>query len=314
MSDTTAGAFAFDGARAPVSDLGDDWLRHVGDRFAFPHFSAGTLADFRFRMRVARVRDTVSLRLRGATPARTAGPPCRDEEFVRLWIVRSGAVVLGGAREDSLHTVPAGGFLIRHAEPLAHFRFPPGTTADVVILPADALLPLLGGRAVTGSARTAELRLLATHAEMVRRTLPELTPAGVDTAATVLIELARTVVRGAADPADPRLEPTLVRTAKDLARRRLTDPGLTPAALAGDLNVSLRTLQRAFAATGESIMGYVRDQRLAEARAALTAATGRLGVAEAAARYQFADGSHFTRAFKRRYGRTPGDDARQPSE
>ncbi|MDP9793267.1 AraC-like DNA-binding protein [Catenuloplanes nepalensis] len=306
------GSFAFDGARSPASELGDDWLRHIGARFALPHFSAATLADFRFRMRAARARDTVSLRINGTTPAHTAGPPCRDEEFVRLWIVRGGAVALGGAREDSLHTVPAGGFLIRHAEPLAHFRLPPGTTADVVILPAAELLPLLGGRAVTGSARTAEVRLLAAHADMVRRTLPGLGPDGVDAASRTLIELARAVVRGNTDVTDPRLTPTLVRAAKELARRRLTDPGLTPALLARDLNVSLRTLQRAFAATGESIMGYVRDQRLAEARAALTAASGRLGVAEAAARWQFADGSHFTRAFKRRYGHTP-EDARRAS-
>ncbi|WP_033342021.1 helix-turn-helix domain-containing protein [Catenuloplanes japonicus] len=306
----TTGSFVFDGARAPVAEFGRQWDDKVGSRFAMPHFSDATLADFRFRFRVTRVQDTVSVRINGTTPARTAGPPCRDEEFVRLWVVRHGALALGGAREDNLHTVPAGGFLIRHAEPLAHFRTPPGTTADVVILPAAALLPLLGGRVVTGPARTAEVRLLATHAEMVRRTLDDLTPAGAETARNMLIELARAVVRGGLDLADGRLAGTLVQAAKDAARRLLTDPGLTPAVLARELNVSLRTLQRAFAATGESIMGYVRDQRLAEARDALIAAPGRLGVAEVAARWQFTDGSHFTKSFKRRYGQTPAEAVR----
>ncbi|MEV6842353.1 helix-turn-helix domain-containing protein [Actinoplanes sp. NPDC051411] len=305
MNDKTVGSFAFDGTRAPAAELARDWHRHVGTRFAMPHFSAGTLADFRYRLRVARVEDTVAVRISGATPARTAGPPCDDEEFVRVWIVRGGACELGGARGDSLHTVPAGGFLIRHAQPLAHFRMPPRTTAEVVILPAGSLLPLLGGRAVTGSARTAEVRLLAAHVEMVRRTVADLGPAGVEASRGMLVELARAVVRGGLDGADQRLGATLAQAAKDLAGRHLTDPGLTPALLARELNVSVRTLQRAFAAAGESIMGYVRDQRLEAARTALLAAPGRLGVAEVAARWQFADGSHFTRAFKRRYGHPP---------
>ncbi|WP_405802797.1 helix-turn-helix domain-containing protein [Streptomyces sp. NBC_01187] len=39
---------------------------------------------------------------------------------------------------------------------------------------------------------------------------------------------------------------------------------------------------------------------------ALTAPSGRLSVSEVAAHWQFAD-SHFTRAFKRHYGRTPAE-------
>jgi AraC-like DNA-binding protein len=35
-------------------------------------------------------------------------------------------------------------------------------------------------------------------------------------------------------------------------------------------------------------------------------------VSEVAARYQFADGSHFTRAFKAQYGQTPAEFARTP--
>jgi AraC-like DNA-binding protein len=38
----------------------------------------------------------------------------------------------------------------------------------------------------------------------------------------------------------------------------------------------------------------------------------RPGVSEVAARYQFADGSHFIRAFKAHYGQTPVEFARTP--
>ena len=69
----------------------------------------------------------------------------------------------------------------------------------------------------------------------------------------------------------------------------------------------MRNLQRAFAAAGESVTSYIRQRRLEEARRALTAPPCRLSVSELAAHWQFADSSHFTRAFKKHYGRTPTD-------
>ena len=80
--------------------------------------------------------------------------------------------------------------------------------------------------------------------------------------------------------------------------------------LARELNVSVRSLQRAFAAAGESVTAYIRQRRLEEARLALATPSGRLSVAELAAHWQFADSSHFIRAFKKHYGRTPTDYAR----
>jgi AraC family transcriptional regulator, positive regulator of tynA and feaB len=85
---------------------------------------------------------------------------------------------------------------------------------------------------------------------------------------------------------------------------RLADPNLSPALLAGELHVSVRTLHRAFAAVGESAAAYIRRQRLERARAELAAA-GRPDVSQVAARWHFADSSHFIRAFRKQYGDTP---------
>ncbi|MFL4909938.1 helix-turn-helix transcriptional regulator [Streptomyces sp. MMS24-I2-30] len=74
---------------------------------------------------------------------------------------------------------------------------------------------------------------------------------------------------------------------------------------AGELDVSVRTLHRAFAASGESPTTCMRRRRPEEARLALTAPSGRLSVSESAAHWQFADTSRFTRSFKKHYGRTP---------
>ncbi|WP_234314300.1 MULTISPECIES: helix-turn-helix transcriptional regulator [unclassified Streptomyces] len=75
--------------------------------------------------------------------------------------------------------------------------------------------------------------------------------------------------------------------------------------LARELNVSVRTLHRAFAAVGEQVSTYIRLRRLHEARLALSAPSGRLSISELAAHWQFADSSHFTRAFKKHFGQTP---------
>jgi AraC-like DNA-binding protein len=80
--------------------------------------------------------------------------------------------------------------------------------------------------------------------------------------------------------------------------------------LARELNISVRTLHRAFAAVGEQVATYIRHRRLQEARLALTAPSGRLSISELAAHWQFADSSHFTRTFKNRYGQTPTEYAR----
>ncbi|MGH1556477.1 helix-turn-helix domain-containing protein [Streptomyces sp. L7] len=75
------------------------------------------------------------------------------------------------------------------------------------------------------------------------------------------------------------------------------------------MNVSVRTLHRAFA-DGESVMAHVRRRRLEGARRELGLPGGPFTVADIAARWQFADPSHFRRAYRGAYGhspRRPGD-------
>jgi len=136
-------------------------------------------------------------------------------------------------------------------------------------------------------------------------------PAGVQAAHSALIELAKAVARRRFDDKEPLLAAALVQAAKDLADSWLADPSLSSATLASRLNVSVRTLQRAFSAGGESVTSYIRLRRLEEARLALTARSGRPTVSELAAHWHFADSSHFIRAFKHRYGQTPTAYARR---
>jgi AraC family transcriptional regulator, positive regulator of tynA and feaB len=298
----------------PVSPAFDDfqrgWQAEFGDGIPLPAFSQATTHDFRVTSRAIRVDDAAITDLSGESVIRTDGPLGGPEDVVRLYVVRRGAWTLGSADDPGEQTVSAGGFLLKHVGRQSHFETMPETTARVLVLPPAMLKPLLGGRIITGPADSAELRLLMAHANMIYATMPDLAPAGVQAAHNTLIELAKAVARSCFDDMEPLLAPALAQAAKDLADRRLADPELSATMLARELSVSVRTLQRAFTAAGESVTTYIRHRRLEEARLALTAPAGRLSVSDLAAHWQFADSSHFIRAFKKQYGRTPTDYAR----
>lgn len=311
MDDTTA-SFSLDSRRAATTGRDDyerSWHAHIGDEFPLPTFSAATAADFRVRFRASKAHDVAITTVHGASAAQTADGPVRDTDQVRLWLVHSGAWALGGRRNTVEHTVGAGRFLLRHAAGVPHFALPPHTRARCIVLPAAPFSLSLSGREVSGHADAPEVRLLAAHATMVEEVLPELSPAGVRAARDTLVELATAVAHRGFDDVDTGLAAPLAQAARNLAEQRLADADLSPAMLARELNVSVRTLQRAFAADGESVTAFIRGRRLELARKALSAS--RLTVSEIAAHWQFADSSHFSRAFKQRYGLTPTEYARQ---
>lgn len=227
-----------------------------------------------------------------------------------MHVVRRGAWTLDDGPDRGDHTVSAGQFRLGHVGRPYAFETAPHTTTRIFALPAARLGPLLRNRSITGPANSAEVRLLIAHTNMVHATIADLGPAGVYAAHSTLIELAKAVVQGRFDDVEPRLAPALVQAAKDLADSHLANPELSLGMLAHELNVSIRTLQRAFSATGESVTAYVRHRRLEEARLALTSPSGWWRVSELAAYWQFADSSHFIRAFKKRYGQSPTEYAR----
>lgn len=314
-ADGSRGAFSLDstvpgGAPEGFGTFQEGWEDQFGGGFRLPVLSPGTAGDFRLRGLFARVRDVTLARLHGVSAISAGGNPGGDHDLVGMYVVRSGSWTVGGPRERGERTVPAGRFLFGRLGRQVRWGAPPDTRSELLFLPAAVVGPLLGGRVFTGPADSAEMRLLAAHMDMVHATVADLGPAGVHAAHGTLAELAKAAVTGRFDDTEPRLAPTLARAAQSLANRHLADPGLSPAMLARELNVSVRTLQRAFTATGEPVTAYIRRRRLEEARLALTAPRGRLSVSELAAHWQFADGSHFIRAFKKRYGRTPAEYAR----
>ncbi|WIX80061.1 helix-turn-helix transcriptional regulator [Amycolatopsis carbonis] len=218
-----------------------------------------------------------------------------------LRIVRHGEWRFTGPRRTTT-TVSGGQFIVRLNDPSWTFEVEPRTTALVLQLPVEPLRPYPADRHVAGSVEAPELRLLVAQTRAIEASVDTLGPAGLQAARAALVELTRGVVCGHVDATEPQLAPTLAAAARDLADSLPADPELSPAVVAARLNVSSRTLQRALSATGEPLGAYVRRRRLERARLDLTS---HVTVSEVAARWQFADSSHFIRAFKSRYGMTP---------
>jgi len=280
--------------------------QQTGEAWPLADLDIAGSTDFRIKARSVTAHDVVisdvysQSHVRWTTAEREAAP-------VLLHVIQQGSrhfARLDG--RDQAVTVPAGSFIARHDGPPSLFDVSPAARVTVLILPAQIVAPLLRGQNVVGSARSAEARLLTAHANLLSQTACDLTPAGLLAARDALLELVRGTLRREFDDAEPRLALALARAAMELADSRLADPDLSPASLARSLHVSVRTLQRAFTAAGEPATAYIRRRRLEQARIEL-ASRRRPSISEVAARWQFADRSHFTRAFKDRYALTPAE-------
>lgn len=99
------------------------------------------------------------------------------------------------------------------------------------------------------------------------------------------------------------------RRAQTYIRARLGDSSLTVSSAATDLGVSVRYLQKLFAAAGTTPREWLLRARLERARSLLVASD--ITVAELAGEVGFKETSHFSRSFACAYGLSPGRYRRQ---
>ena len=99
-----------------------------------------------------------------------------------------------------------------------------------------------------------------------------------------------------------------VRRALDFIELNLSVAGLTAEIVAQDQHISRRRLDQLMQEScGQSIAGYLWSRRLEQAAADLRDPLKiKLSVAQIAFANGFEDAAHFTRAFKKRFGSTPG--------
>jgi AraC family transcriptional regulator, positive regulator of tynA and feaB len=285
------------------------WAAQVGTAISIPPSTPIGESDYRIRIRHSKVGDVAVEDLYSESIVGTTGRgTSHHSDRLILHVGRRGTWHFN--RPDGRGTainMNGGQFVARLNDPTWDFGIGPKTRSGSLILPAAELRSLIpADGVVVGSVTSAPMRVLMAHAAMVQETLDELGPAGVTAARNALVELAKGLLSGGGvDAGEPEFSPALAAAARRIAEGLLTDPELSPAVLARELHVSVRTLQRAFAETGEPITAYVRRRRLECAREELARPGPQPSVSELAARYQFADSSHFIRLFKKEYGRPP---------
>ncbi|MFG2883229.1 helix-turn-helix domain-containing protein [Streptomyces sp. NPDC048297] len=153
--------------------------------------------------------------------------------------------------------------------------------------------------------------LAATHMSRLARSRALAESPGAHAVDRAAVELVRAMIAtqlGAADRAREPLENTLALRIMEHVRRRIDDPALSAAGIAGEFGISVRHLYGVLARAGIELGEWIRTRRLEACRADLSDPRGsRLTIASVARGHGFTDVSHFGRLFKDAYGMPPGE-------
>lgn len=268
---------------------------------------SGTIRTSRLgHLRVATVDgDPMSAR---RTPQLIA--PDQEEHLVVTLVVRGVAGVLQDAREAHLH--PGEIVLCDTARPL-RLEFPHPFQTKSLVVP----------RRLLGLEESDLRRLTATPIRpdtMAGSLLAPFLTQLVDGAATYLSATGVALARHVVDLLTVLIEERLHQQAGDtpsaaremLARiqvfidRNLTDPDLTPEAIARAHQISVRYLHKLFQAEDVTVSRWIQRRRLQECRRVLARreAAGRT-IAAVARQWGFTSPAHFSRVFRDVYGMSP---------
>lgn len=142
-----------------------------------------------------------------------------------------------------------------------------------------------------------------------------LDPVSLQNAADVCVDVLTMALSTSIDPEGWDTESALPGRTKALVllsrikahiRGRIDDPALSPAAIAEAHAISKRYLHRLFNLTGTSVGAWIREERLRLAYGDLTNPRARyMPITEVALRHGFSDSAHFSRAFRKRFGKSP---------
>ena len=111
-----------------------------------------------------------------------------------------------------------------------------------------------------------------------------------------------------AEIADSVAGNSLRRQAQQLIEESLTQPSLSPVALANRLHISVRQLYRLFEEQGDSVCRYIQRTRLQRSAGDLSNPhLKRETITAIAYKWGFTDSAHFSRAFKKQFEQSPKD-------
>ncbi|HEY6513258.1 MAG TPA: helix-turn-helix domain-containing protein [Burkholderiaceae bacterium] len=139
-------------------------------------------------------------------------------------------------------------------------------------------------------------------------TLTETTRAQLGERLIDVLALALDVPNGEVPQLDGSVKSERLRQVKHYIELNIGNPLLNPERVAAACQMSVRALHYLFKDTGESVAGHIWERRLQRCRDALEMPAGRRrSVTEIALAAGFNSMSHFSSAFRRRFGVTPSD-------
>jgi AraC-like DNA-binding protein len=231
-----------------------------------------------------------------------------EGEFVYVLVSRKGAMTLN--QRDTVATLTPGDVVALDTTRRNQFTVPGSLSLRGILIPRAALDEVDGHRwmrdGVVLDPTAPATRLLTNHLATLSEVLPGLGSAAMSAARTAALELFVGALRSDSDVCSAAsVRPALRSSIERYIDRHLLDGAVTPAAIAAAHWVSVRTVNRVFSATGQTVGEVVRARRLARARAEVTASDRPISVI--AHRWGFSDTSHFSRTFKAQYGYSPTD-------
>ncbi|NIL78336.1 helix-turn-helix domain-containing protein [Rhodococcus sp. B10] len=229
-----------------------------------------------------------------------------EGEFFVVLINRAGRETV--TQDDVTVTLGPGDAVVWDSTKTARFTVWEKLSKRSLVIPRAAL-DEVGGKAwahpgVTLRADSAATQLLTGYLDTLACSLPHLSQSAVAAARNATLELLIGAVRSDSPVVASSGIGSALRDAIDrFIEHNLLDGHLSPSVIASAHGVSVRTVNRAFNATGQTVSETIRIRRLARARGELAEAGKSIGAI--ASKWGFSDGSHFSRTFKTTYGTTP---------
>ncbi|MGW9027885.1 helix-turn-helix transcriptional regulator [Streptomyces sp. NPDC055722] len=233
-----------------------------------------------------------------------------DQDPIVADLVTSGQINFMG--KTGTHSVTPGQICIRDTKASWEFFCAPATRLRVVTIPRHLVLSRVGpsqilSQAYTSDVSAPEVRFLVNFLEAIEKSSNDL-DRSISTQ-NIALDACATLFSGMlSERSELGLQDhpnATVNAAKNVIERNIERADLSPAMVAQMIGVSVRTLHRSFSESNDSLMAFVRRRRLQKAHGELMKLGSTASVSEIAARWQFADSSHFIRHFKSFYGTTP---------
>ena len=120
----------------------------------------------------------------------------------------------------------------------------------------------------------------------------------------VFFDLLAIALRGAEFDHEKRFHPALAQRVQAIVEARLQDPQFSVVAIAKACGLSVRAVQKVFAALGTTPSAYIQERRLVRAGEKLLAYP-EATITQIAFDFGFNDSAYFARCFRRRNGVTP---------